>query len=153
MAVETDLAGLSKALQPAAVAIGSLPHIFLTEIARAVDEELIRRTPVDTGKARSNWIMSINAPVSDVIEPYAPGVKLGISETSNLIAALNQAAAVLHGHHDSDPIYISNNVDYIGLLNQGSSKQAPALFVEVSILGGINFGLQKIQSLIVKLRL
>jgi len=85
-------------------------------------------TPVDTGWARANWLPSLASPVnSPAGEPTPSGV---------LTAGAAQQAgvgAVLGYKLPSGPVYVTNNVSYITRLNDGSSKQAPAGFVQKAI--------------------
>lgn len=107
--------------------------------ALAIDRRLIFNTPVDRGIARSNWIVSIGAPVEFSRLAFAPGFQLGVNESANATAAFNDALAVLSRNiPDGVPVFIVNNVSYIGVLNNGSSQQAPANFVQISIMGGIS---------------
>lgn len=106
----------------------------------AADREVVFATPVDTGRARSNWIVSIGTPDRSVRAPFSAGVGLGIGENANGAAAFNDALAKLNplrpiGAEVS--VYIQNNVPYIGRLNAGSSQQAPAGFVQTGILNGV----------------
>lgn len=101
--------------------------------ALAVDQAVVLATPVDTGRARSNWVVSVGRPVLAAIEPYAPGKKLGIGETANARAALEQGRAALAAPGEKSRVYITNNVQYIGMLNDGHSTQAPAGFVENAV--------------------
>ena len=102
--------------------------------ALAADQAVVLGTPVDKGRARSNWIVSLGAPSRSTVDPYVPG-KGGSTAGDNANAALAQGAAVIGGYsgliHGS--IVISNNLPYIGRLNAGSSKQAPAGFVEKAV--------------------
>lgn len=105
--------------------------------ALAADREVVLATPVDTGRARSNWLVSLGSGREDTIEPYAdlgshtdPSKK---SETANASAAMAQAAGVVAGRKEGQDIYITNNLPYIELLNSGSSAQAPAHFVEKAV--------------------
>ena len=73
-----------------------------------------RKTPVDTGRARANWNMSegsINASVKNEATTTQPFKKFS-------------------GKHS---IYITNSLSYIGLLEKGSSKQAPKGMVDVTM--------------------
>jgi hypothetical protein len=82
-------------------------------------------TPVDKGVARSNWRVGIGAPTRSVIPAYAPGRKLGISETANARAAIAAGNARINavrgvsGRGLTTSIYISNHTDYIGGLESG----------------------------------
>ncbi len=101
--------------------------------ALVIDQLVVMGTPVDTGRARSNWVVSIGLPSFGVIAPYAPGNKLGIGEGANTAGALDQGRAVIARRKDPQTIYIVNNVHYIGSLNRGTSPQAGANFVEKAI--------------------
>lgn len=105
--------------------------------ALAVDQALVLATPVDKGRARSNWQVSVGRPILAEIEPYAPGDKLGLGETANASGALEQARAALARDIGEEPIYITNNVEYINVLNAGHSAQAPAGFVEEALAAGL----------------
>lgn len=102
-------------------------------VALVVDRELVLETPVDTGRARSNWIVSLGEAATDEREPYAEGSGLGKGEGSNAAGALAQGQAVIAGRRSGTDIYISNNVKYIGRLNDGWSAQAPSGFVQAAI--------------------
>ncbi len=92
--------------------------------------EVVLATPVDTGKARSNWQVGVGAPAEGVVSPYAPGKRLGIGETGNANGAINAGMAVIRYSDPDQPLFISNNVEYIGKLNDGSSAQSGAQFIE-----------------------
>lgn len=94
--------------------------------ASTIHANIVVGTPIKTGKARSNWVLSLGAPTSIVIPTH--GITESISET------LAEAEVVIRRHKTGDSIYITNSVDYIVSLNEGSSKQAPAGFVEGAVL-------------------
>ncbi len=100
--------------------------------ALAVDQAVVTGTPVDQGRARSNWIVAINSTPSEIIDAYDPG-KDGSTAASNAQAALDQAEAVVRNYQHGDEIHITNNLPYIARLNDGYSAQAPANFVEQAV--------------------
>lgn len=110
---------------------------------RAITFSLIDNTPVDTGEARSNWLVSLGVPMRGTIAPYTPYPKFsqangrGISETANAQGAKQRAEGAITARQPGQTLIIQNNVDHIGELNSGTSKQAPALFVETSVMAGI----------------
>lgn len=110
------------------------------QVAKRALRTLVLNTPVDTGKARSNWRVGIGAPTSAEIDPYVPGRKLGIGERANAaatIAAGNRridTSSPGRGNRLGLAIYISNNVRYIDKLNSGSSLQHPGGFIDMAIL-------------------
>ena len=95
-------------------------------IAVEITTELFKRTPVDTGRARLGWRVTLDAPSTD-----EPG--RGSSEGDPISMAIG---VKLRATSSERPIYIVNNVPYIGILNAGSSRQAPAGFVQASVLTG-----------------
>lgn len=108
----------------------------LKETVLVIDQILITSTPVDTGRARANWIVGLG-PSTAAIDAYAPG-KNGNTAGANAEAALAQAQDFLSGT-DAQVIYISNNLSYIQYLNEGSSKQAPAGFIEAAVQAGVDY--------------
>jgi hypothetical protein len=98
--------------------------------ALVIDGNLVLSTPVDTGRARSNWQVSNGSP-SDELTPdnqISPGYVQGQKEEAIVSRALS-----------GEPIFIANNLPYIGRLNEGYSAQAPAGFVETAILTGAQY--------------
>lgn len=84
-------------------------------------------TPVDTGWARANWVPQIGSPY--VVEASRDPAGVGSR------AAEQQAgiASLFTYRLNRGPIFISNNAPYITRLNDGSSKQSPAGFVQAAI--------------------
>ena len=105
--------------------------------ALAVDGAVVMATPVDTGRARSNWQVSIgeNAP-SGVRPAFAPGEERS-TEGENTRQAIDEGKAVINTYNGQGTIHITNNLSYIGRLNDGHSAQAPAGFVEKAVLVGV----------------
>ena len=98
---------------------------LVRKVAIAVDGHLVLSTPVDTGRARSNWQVEINAEAGGTVEPVSPQ------------QAMAQAAAKVATSRNGDEIHITNNLPYIGKLNDGWSAQAPASFVQIAVLEGV----------------
>lgn len=105
---------------------------LVRKVALAADQAVVMGTPVDTGRARSNWIAQIGSAPSGTIEPYAPG-EAGSTTGANSQAAIDQAEAVISGYNNGQEIHITNNLPYIQRLNDGYSAQAPANFVEQAV--------------------
>jgi hypothetical protein len=91
---------------------------FVTEVVALLQEE----TPFLTGHARANWIPSIG-------QPYAAIVQAG-TQAAGLAEILGYRIA-------QGDVFVTNNVPYIGRLNRGWSKQAPAEFVESCVARAI----------------
>jgi len=111
--------------------------------ALAVDQALVLATPVDTGTARSNWQVSLDAPNDDTIEAYAQLIGGDQSEVVNAQEAMEQGKISIGKAKPGQEIHITNNLPYITALNEGHSAQAPAAFVEEAVEAG--HGAAKIQ--------
>lgn len=90
-------------------------------------------TPVDTGWARANWVPSIGTEVTSTAgtRSAAEQGQLNLSPQSLGEASLTGYDLVM------GTVFISNNVDYIEKLNDGSSRQAPRAFVQRAISDAI----------------
>lgn len=105
----------------------------------AVDQAVVLSTPVDKGRARSNWVAALDEAPTDVIDAYLEG-EAGSTGGANSQAALAQAAGVA-ASYDGDlhsEVHITNNLPYIEVLNDGSSAQAPADFVGEAVREGVD---------------
>lgn len=105
------------------------------EVAVRIETNLANVTPVDTSNALSNWQVALNDPEMSEIYPYVPGYK-GSSQPQSTAMAIAKAKDVLKNKKPGETIFISNNAPYIIDLNNGSSKQASAGFVERAVLVG-----------------
>tara|TARA_R110000803_G_scaffold28011_5_gene65075 strand:- start:908 stop:1312 length:405 start_codon:yes stop_codon:yes gene_type:complete len=92
----------------------------------SVDTAVVLATPVDTGRARGNWIPSIGRPIS-ASRPNTFGASVSLGEGRTVAATLRSR----------NRAYISNNLPYIQRLNEGWSRQAPTGFVQLAIHGGL----------------
>ena len=99
----------------------------LVEVVQKLGLDLLRRivlkTPVDTGRARGNWFVTIGSPSGAVSQGTDPGGQASIARGSAVITGLTKPQA----------IWISNNLPYIVRLENGHSRQAPAGMVAVSL--------------------
>lgn len=81
-------------------------------------------TPVDTGWARANWLPRVGSPATGTV-----GSPTSVTRSAQQ-AGLQQVATWKMG---AGKVWITNAVPYIGRLNAGWSKQAPAGFVQAAI--------------------
>lgn len=105
--------------------------------ALAADQTVVVATPKDTGRATSNWLLTIGAPAQHTIPPYVPGESASTAEQCNA-SAISQAAQAVGGHRPGQTIYIANNLPYIGELDAGKSPQAKAGFVSAGVNAAIS---------------
>lgn len=102
-----------------------MKRIVLDVVANLVRAPARGGTPVDTGWARANWVPRIGQPVT-ATDGSRESVSQGAQQSG--LAAVATGYKLVRG-----PVWISNNVPYILQLNDGSSQQAPAGFVQAAI--------------------
>jgi len=112
--------------------VGKLTQVTGREVKKMVLDivaDLVEETPVDLGWARANWIPGAGR--------SAPSAPTGSPDNVDSGAQQQGIAQVLGMAYDSDS-YIVNNVPYIERLNEGSSSQAPAGYVDAAIIRNVN---------------
>lgn len=92
-------------------------------VATEVGQSVINLTPVDTGRALSNWNAGINSPDDTYRETEDPMD----SQTSSRLAS--EFSTLKFG----DTAYITNATPHIPFLEYGSSKQAPHGMTRVTL--------------------
>ena len=127
-----DLAARMKRL---ATAVDAAASNHAVKVALTIVGDLAYHTPVDTSKALSNWVVSIGTPTFKRIDPYFFG-ESGSSRNASAQQTIAAAKAMLANKKPGQVIYITNSQPYIRRLNEGYSRQAPAGFVERSVLIG-----------------
>tara|TARA_R110002012_G_scaffold77165_1_gene195041 strand:+ start:640 stop:1011 length:372 start_codon:yes stop_codon:yes gene_type:complete len=85
------------------------------KVAFDVYKGITQKTPVDTGRAKANWNIGLGA------------IDSSITENTTF------TALPLPKGSGKRPIYITNNLPYIGKLENGSSKQAPTGMVRLTM--------------------
>ncbi|MCG8041320.1 MAG: HK97 gp10 family phage protein [Candidatus Thiodiazotropha endolucinida] len=83
---------------------------------------IVMLTPVDTGRARGNWIYSVGAPNRRT--DSQPNDRSG----SRVTGELNHLVS-----GDDGIYYFNNNLPYIGALEAGVSSQSPDGMVSISL--------------------
>ena len=96
----------------------------MRHIASKLFENIIRRTPVDTGWARGNWYPSLNARLE---------TKPGDRPFDAANVPPSDPAQVVAAGKAGDVFWLQNGVPYIGNLENGTSQQAPEGMVKLSI--------------------
>lgn len=156
MARRTTFRDLATRLPEYSEALGRDVKQLVTDIVAGVAGELARNTPVDTALARSNWHTSLGSPATGILFPYKAypsryrrgprgGIQRGGSfrERINTNSVIEQARVAMIKRRDDEPVFITNNVDYIGFLNDGKSQQAPAGFVQRAVSVGSTNAIRK----------
>lgn len=97
--------------------------------ALVADQSAVLLTPVDTGRARANWIATLGAPAQVADRQPDKTGQTALDQAAGVIARFKAGGG---GGRDASgrftagsSIYLTNNVEYTGFLDQGSSRQAP----------------------------
>jgi nucleoid DNA-binding protein len=87
---------------------------FVRKVALTLIKKVVERTPVDTGRARGNWQVSLNTPRnSEIGRKDKTGEKVK-AEAQSLITN-----KFFEGNADKTVIWLANNVPYILVLEFG----------------------------------
>lgn len=105
----------------------------MRRVAIAATQTVIVATPVLSGRARSNWLASLGSSRVETVEPLGDGA----AATQPAIDAATTVIRSYDGDRDRD-IRLGNSLPYIDPLNQGSSAQAPAGFVRLSVQAAVD---------------
>ena len=106
----------------------------IIKVTLDVTSNLIETNPVDTGWSRSNWIPSVGSSTKAPV-----GSKQSVSPAAQ---AAGLARMRTYDLKRDGKVFITNNVPYIVRLNEGSSRQAPAGFVQRAIRKAITVDLR-----------
>ncbi len=112
--------GTRKALRQAKKEFDKKAETIMRTSALATYADLVRTTPVDTGRARQSWTVSWDFP--RIVDWGQGGA---------------QGAQTLLPRGMTADIWFANGVEYIQPLNMGHSKQAPTRFIEQAIIRNI----------------
>lgn len=104
--------------------------------AQVVANSVAQNMPIDTGRAVSNTIVSLGAPEDRILEEARYPGKQRATASVNQAAAIAHASDVISRALPEQEVWLSNNLDYVVDLNNGSSPQAPAGFLERAVLEG-----------------
>lgn len=85
-----------------------------------VHTDLVRRSPVDTGRYRGNWQVTANSTPLYALNQYDKHGDKTIAEGKRAIFAIMRGGGAVRS------IYFSNMLIYANALEYGHSKQAPA---------------------------
>ena len=132
-----NLDDFSRRIHQRALEMASGVEIAAKETALVVDQVVVTETPVDTGRARANWQVGIGQPVN------TSTIETDDSQSAGPTLSRNEDEIERWTLADEN-IHLTNNIEYITPLNEGSSAQAPAGFVETAILEGLE-ALQRIR--------
>lgn len=112
-------------LQAFGEAIGVTLEVATKRVTLDIHNKLIEKTPVDTGRARGSWGISLDSPGTYELPEGVYGVERAKAQQQNVNAYT--------ADNPFREIWVYNNLPYIEPLNMGHSTQAPAGFVEITL--------------------
>lgn len=101
-------------------AAGDKIDLVVRKTALQLQASMIEKSPVDTGRFKSNWQCGLGGMNGDT----------NAKEGSD---ALGRTEVVLQGFKAGQTIFLSNNLPYAKKLEYGHSKQAPAGIVRLTV--------------------
>lgn len=146
-----DLLNLADEMDDLLVKLGVFGNKTSEAVASTILKDLTEVTPVDSALAVSNWVVTLDTPLLGglILAPIAASprgrVKNGkwthkvdpvLTAQANVPQTFQAGLAVIKTKQPGQALFITNNVPYINELNQGSSSQAPAGFVDRAVILG-----------------
>lgn len=105
------------------------PAVVVEKLAVDLHTKISRRNPVDTGLSRSRWTIREGEPDNT---PYTrPEAKKGQPKPPLPPPPPRDPPG---GFTGTEIVYITNNVNYVEYLEQGSSQQAPSGMIKISVI-------------------
>ena len=98
-----------------------------------VDQAVVAATPFDTGRAKANWLMSINSPQTGTVDS-------GFDASGSYSLNLAQSVLADYPANELPDLWIVNNLPYIQRLNEGWSQQAGSKYIETAIDQAVSYG-------------
>jgi hypothetical protein len=126
----TEFAGFSKRMEIRANELGEGVSKLIRKAALVIDQIVVMATPVDTGRARANWVVGVDQVPTDVrgdTQSNAGGAEASLAQGQQAIAGFGPGNSY---------IAIANNLDYVKFLEEGSSRQAPSGMVNQALEAG-----------------
>ncbi len=124
--------------------LNRLGEKVVSKITLDLTANLIEATPVDVGWARSNWVPAIGTPfITNLrgVEATSANAAAAKSRQDNATSVIATGYKLAMGN-----VFVSNNVPYIGRLNDGSSNQEPAGFVQRAIAKAVTVDIRGLGS-------
>lgn len=129
------LLDLAKRLDKMPTQIEQAANKVKVDCVKAIDRDLVPHTPVDVTTAVSNWQPGVGAKPSFELPAIVPG-EYGSTAPESRREAIAHVDRALADVAPGQSFFLSNLTDYIVRLNNGSSRQEPAGFVERALLIG-----------------
>lgn len=123
-----NLAGFERDLDRFAESLSVGTETVVKKIALDVFAGVVRKTPVDKGRARASWVIGVERPADSPILPEDT-----VFSAAEAQRYAQRELAGLSELKPFDTVFVSNSLPYIEVLEDGSSRQAPNGMVAVTL--------------------
>lgn len=130
-----SLSDFAKSMEIAAQAIDGNVEKAIKDVAKNVGTMVIYSTPIDTSRARLNWQTTLDQPATSKLLQYP---EKPTDPSVGTASALENLRATVDKYTIGKTVFITNNIEYIQKLNDGSSSQAPANFVAKATMAALH---------------
>lgn len=120
---DPDIAAFTADLGKFIAAVDIEADKAIRKIAFDLFSSIVKKTPVDTGRARGAWEVGLDR----------SSTKRAKKGKTSVVGKQADALRKLSQFKIGQSIFITNNVDYIVFLEMGTSTQAPRGMVKLSI--------------------
>ena len=117
----TNLEGFDKSLNRLANTVNVMPDVLLRNVGFKLFAGITQRTPVDTGYARANWLISTNK--IDTKQFNQSGFPAGKDNSAKAEAINAKMVKSVKPDNNRVRLFITNSLPYIIFLEQGRTKQ------------------------------
>jgi hypothetical protein len=129
----SDIISFKADLNRFAESIDKKVEAVIRQIVIELFNAITLHNPVDTGYSRSNWRVSVNEPDETVSVPPSDKARADTKNRTGWIEAPSLDLSILSNLQSTDSVFVTNSVDYVQYLEEGSSKQAPSGFLRISV--------------------
>lgn len=98
--------------------------LVVRKICFDIFSRVIKKTPVDKGRAKGNWAVAIGQPAPATDRPFDKSGQRTIADMKTFVNDQMQAGKI---------IYLTNTLPYILRLEEGYSRKAPAGMVALTL--------------------
>lgn len=123
--------GYKEDIKRIGIQLDELTSHLMQDLAFGIQGDLAEETPVDTGWAAANWWFGVGTP------PVGNSGNKGDVGGREAKQQSTVAEVASYQIKSAQPIYITNGVPYIRNLNEGSSRKAPAMFVDAAVMRNV----------------